>query len=152
MKTTILLIALVLASLLTQAQAAFAPLPFKGANLILIQTPDSANVALDKIGRALVARGYTIKAFDKQFHTLLTEPLQVRTGAFPTTMTVKAIGRPEGGLLLSGELIADMRVLSPTSENTRVQVQQVGKGPAGYFLMLQQLAEALGAELHYGKR
>jgi hypothetical protein len=147
----LLILFFILVSYCAAAQTAptQAKTPFKKANTIIILTTDSASVALKKFGSILVSKGYIIKKLDKDFNTLETDPKSVRQGAFPMTMSIRSVSVP-GGIALSAELVADMRVISPNSEHTVVRVICLGKEATGNFKTLQDLALAYpGGELRY---
>ncbi|TGE05553.1 hypothetical protein [Hymenobacter fodinae] len=48
--------------------------PFKGANIIVIQAPDSASVALQKFARVLVEQGFSVDKLDLKIGYLTTAP------------------------------------------------------------------------------
>lgn len=48
--------------------------PFKGANVILVSTSDSAAVAYKKIAAAILGAGYTIDRADKELGFISTKP------------------------------------------------------------------------------
>jgi hypothetical protein len=141
MKNILLILALAL-SLGAQAQRKLmSEMPFKKANGVLIATSDSALVALKKVGSTLIQQGYTIKNFDKDFFTILTEPKDISKPAYPTSIVVRAAAVPEG-VALTAEFTMDLRVISPTSERVVRRVECTGKEPKGLFLSLVNIAKA----------
>lgn len=101
MKNILLTLSL-LAPVAVVAQTTSSATPFKGANVIMIQTTDKANTALRILGAQLVAKGYTVKAMDSTFHTLTTEPKNLTGYLMPMAISVRAVG-VEGGLRLTAE-------------------------------------------------
>jgi hypothetical protein len=102
-----LLAAYLLGSLSTLAQTTPMPAvgvevttPFKGANVLLLHTTDSASTALKNLGRLLVKNGYSIDKLDLQLGYLTTADPTVAAGH--TTYDYKAVADPEkGGTVLS---------------------------------------------------
>jgi hypothetical protein len=71
----LLLASLLLSSVLVIAQQApgvEAAQPFKGANTILLHTPDSAQVAYSKLAKSLLAAGYGLEKSDKELGFIST--------------------------------------------------------------------------------
>jgi hypothetical protein len=70
MKALVLVVALLVAS---EVRAQKAPpagtesaTPFKGANTLILHTPDSARVAYNKLAQSLLASGYSLEKTDKE--------------------------------------------------------------------------------------
>lgn len=78
MKTITLSFISLLATVTASAQSA--QQPFKGANVILIQLPDSGAVAWQKAAGSLVRAGYVIRNADKDLLTISTEPKPDKRG------------------------------------------------------------------------
>jgi len=104
---TLLLVALLASSICATAQTA--PAPFKGANIILIQTPDSANVALKKMASAFVVSGFMPEKLDTELHSLTTQP-KTFGKTTPAVFAYKVMARrtPGGGTTL--EITGDCTV------------------------------------------
>lgn len=68
-----LLLLVLLCVFAVSASLAQSAAPFKGANVLYIQTPDSAVVAWKKLAGVLTSAGYGIKSSDKDLLTLTTE-------------------------------------------------------------------------------
>lgn len=66
-----------------------ATVPFKGANVLLLHTSDSAATALKNLGRLLVKSGYTLDKLDMQLGYLTT--IEPSAGSFHTSYAYKAI-------------------------------------------------------------
>jgi hypothetical protein len=64
-------------------------LPVAKANVVLIQTPDSAATALRKLAAVFVAQGYTVERLDTQFFTLVLAP-KMLTVRYNPTLTARA--------------------------------------------------------------
>lgn len=77
------------------------PAPFKGANTILIHTPDSIDAALDKLARALIVSGIEPDKIDSHIGYLTTKPKPVGQ-LTPAAFQYRAIAsREPGGTLLA---------------------------------------------------
>jgi hypothetical protein len=75
--------------------------PFKGANIILIHTPDSASAALKKLARALIVAGIEPDKIESEIGYLSTKAKPVGQLS-PATFEYKAVATPEpDGTLLS---------------------------------------------------
>ncbi|SNR92491.1 hypothetical protein [Hymenobacter mucosus] len=144
---------LLVLSLFTLPVGAFAQTvssqPFKKANIILIQTPDSGVVALKKIGALLVDKGFVIQKLDTDFNTLTTEPKQIKSGVTPTTLTVKVTTK--GALLrLSGWAAVDMSAFDSKQHIVPIRVIANGVKPGSLFMQLMEPAQAYsGASVQY---
>ena len=104
---SLLLVALLVASVCATAQTT--PAPFKGANIILIQTPDSANVALKKMASAFVVSGFVPEKLDTELRYLTTRP-KTFGKTTPAVFAYKVLARrtPGGGTTL--EITGDCTV------------------------------------------
>ena len=79
--------------------------PFRGANTIMVHTPDSMNAALNKLARVMVLQGYTIDKLDLPLGYIVTrgKPVGQLT---PAVYTYKAVAIQEGkgsALRITGE-------------------------------------------------
>jgi hypothetical protein len=63
------------------------------SSIVVVQTPDSAAVALRKVATALVAQGYTVDKLDTQFCTLLMAP-KAMAQQYNPVLTVRAAASP----------------------------------------------------------
>lgn len=115
--------------------------PFKKANVIVVQTSDSLNVALRTFGQALVARGYTIKSLDTNFHTLLTEPKQVRGGTMPMTIVVRATPAANG-FAVTAESSMDLSGLGAGAQPKTQRLVVSGEKPKGPLVEVIEAAKA----------
>jgi hypothetical protein len=90
-----------------RAAGQVSPTPPKRANAVLVQTPDSAAVALRRFATALVSQGYVIEKLDAQFLTLITAP-RVIEGQCMQRLIVRAVAAagPNSGLCISGDYTA----------------------------------------------
>lgn len=78
--------------------------PMLKANTVVIQTPDSAAVALRKLAQAFVAQGYTVDKLDTQFLTLLLAPKILAVKYSPAfTVRASATAGSKSTLRLTGE-------------------------------------------------
>ncbi|UOQ51721.1 hypothetical protein [Hymenobacter cellulosivorans] len=152
MKTLLLAVSLLFATLTLRAQSAANPVsatPYKRANAVLVITSDSASVALKKLGAILVAKGYNIKKLDTDFNTITTEPKAVMGTQWYTVIAIRGAATPTG-ISLSAEVTTEIRAISPGSEHTVTRVFSNGKKPTGYFRWLMEIAASYpGATVHY---
>lgn len=75
--------------------------PFRGANIILIHTPDSIGPALDKLARVLIVAGIEPDKIDPHIGYLTTKPKPVGQ-ITPAAFQYRAIAsREPGGTLLA---------------------------------------------------
>ncbi|SDY97463.1 hypothetical protein [Hymenobacter psychrophilus] len=150
MKSILLFAGLLLAGGAAFGQSAAvlpAEAPFRGANAILVQTPDSAGAALRTLAGLLVQQGYTIKRLDKEYHTLVTDPRPLEFGFHPV-LIIKAVAVP-GGLRMTGESEVDLATLGKsTSQAKFIGVEKsVYKGT---FRVVEQMARLYpGGTLRY---
>lgn len=78
--------------------------PFKGANTILVQTPDSAATALYKLGQVFVQQGYTIEKLDQEALTLVCAPKTfVSLGNPVLVIKATAVAGTNSQLALTGD-------------------------------------------------
>jgi hypothetical protein len=63
--------------------------PTPKANAVVIQTPDSAAVALRHLAQAFVAQGYAVDKLDTQFLTLTLAP-KTLSGNYSPVITIRA--------------------------------------------------------------
>jgi hypothetical protein len=100
------------------ASAQTAASPFKGANIILIQTPDSASAALKKMAGAFLLAGFVPDKLDTELGYLTTQPKSFGQMT-PAVFTYKVVARanPPGGAILelSGEYTVPLGLRSLTS-------------------------------------
>ena len=100
-----LFVCLLLMGRLSHAQTTEAAEPFRGANTIMVHTPDSMSAALNKLARVLVLQGYTIDKLDLTLGYLVTKGQPVGQ-ITPAIYTYKAVAIPEGqgsALRITGE-------------------------------------------------
>ncbi|GAB2958963.1 hypothetical protein GCM10027048_27680 [Hymenobacter coalescens] len=114
--------------------------PFKKANVILVQTPDSPAVALRNLARVLVQQGYTIQRLDEQMGTLRTDPRSLPKG-FSPTLTIVALATKSGTLALRGEFVIDAATLGRVSYTTEF----VGMENAANKLTFREVEKAAKA-------
>jgi hypothetical protein len=91
-----LLLARAAAAQTVPAPGAEAAMPFKGANTIVVHTPDSATVALQKLGRLMVVQGYTMDKFDAALGYLATKGKPVGQ-LTPAVYSYTAVAMKEAG-------------------------------------------------------
>ncbi|WP_046242657.1 hypothetical protein [Hymenobacter terrenus] len=119
--------------------------PFKGANTILVQLPDSGVAAWKAAAKVLLSKGYTIKNSDKELLTLSTES--------------KSISRA-GDVILSSNVSAHQvvfRGIFNTHTLNDVPMQIVMRGMVGSPFMiawneLEVVAASLGGTITYAKQ
>jgi hypothetical protein len=134
MKTILLSLFLFVLSSAAFAQIPTVATPFKGANTVCVQTPDSAVQALRKLATILVAQGYTIAKVDTEYLTLRTDPRT--TPGYSTLLTLKATASPGAASLLaiSGEMVVN--TMNYTANNT------MQYGGSGFWKATFQEAES----------
>jgi hypothetical protein len=77
-----------------RASGAESPVPFKGANIILVHTTDSMRVAVKNMARALIVAGIEPDKIDSDIGYLTTKPKPVGTLS-PATFQYKIVASPE---------------------------------------------------------
>lgn len=112
----ILLLLLVFIGRVSFAQTT-ASAPFKGANVILVQTSDSASTALMNAARVFVAQGFVIDKLDKELNYLTTQgkPVGQLSPAVYTYKVVAAPGPSGATLRITGEYTVPVGLRSITS-------------------------------------
>ncbi len=126
--------------------------PKKGDNLVLIQTPDSAGVALKKLVQAFVVQGYTVEKYDGQFYTLTLAPKTLLSTFSPILLArASATNGAKSTLRLSGEYRA---VVMNHPLNDVVEMKGSEKGiPTSGFRALEKVALTYpGGQVSYGKQ
>jgi hypothetical protein len=124
--------------------------PMKGANVVLVQTPDSPSVALTKLGQVLVARGYTVQRLDESLHTLRSDPKTIPKG-FRPNLTV--IASAKGGVLtLRGQYTIDAGTAGTVSSPAQFSGVN-GAANKLTFAELQEIARAYpSGQIRYQKQ
>ncbi|WP_303311231.1 hypothetical protein [Hymenobacter sp. BT730] len=78
--------------------------PFKGANTVLVQTPDSAATALHKLGQVLAQEGYTVEKLDREVLTLVCSPKTLVSLGHPVlVIKATAVAGANSQLALTGD-------------------------------------------------
>ncbi|MBC6988930.1 hypothetical protein [Hymenobacter sp. BT491] len=88
MKNLLALLAILLCSLGVRAQSVPATQPFKGANTIVIQTQDSARVALKKFAQCLIQSGNLPESAQSNMGFITSRPTPVGNSVNTTTLTI----------------------------------------------------------------
>jgi len=89
-------------------------MPFKGANVILIHTPDSTGVALKKLARALIVAGIEPDKIEPEVGYLTTKGKPVGQLS-PAVYEYKVISSPEAGgtmLAITGTYTVKMNLVN----------------------------------------
>lgn len=97
--------------------------PFKGANVVLIHSTDSASVAYDKVGRLLLSEGYALDKTDKGLGFIGTSYREVAKGRAQVALRFTVIPAPSG-VVIQGRAVMHMPALQHTALN--------GDSPAEY--------------------
>ncbi|WP_375437502.1 hypothetical protein [uncultured Hymenobacter sp.] len=100
MKHILLALFLLLSTTASAQTTTDGSVPFKKANAILIQTPDTGRVALRRLASLLQERGYSVDQLNYDLHSLSTKPKTV--GKSGLVLSVTALYQP-AGLLLRGQ-------------------------------------------------
>lgn len=127
--------------------------PLHKANTIIIQTPDSATMALRKLATAFVAQGYTVDKLDAQFYTLLMAP-KAMDNTYHPVLTIRATAQPGGNSLV--KLMADYKVdygNTHFSAKAEYAGSESGNNKTA-FREMQQAARAAypNGQISYGKQ
>lgn len=126
--------------------------PQKGDNIILVQTQDSATVALKKLGQLFVAQGFTVERYEPQLNSLVLSPKTLPSTLSPTLLArATASSGPNSTLRLFGEY--QVRVLGkPVNDIVEIKGSEKGVPISGYRA-LQKVAIAYpGGTVSYGKQ
>lgn len=120
--------------------------------MILIQSSDSINKILEGVGAQLVSRGFTVKSFDKTFHTLVTEPKQIKGGAIPVAVIVRA-AKADLGAQLTADASLDITSFTAGAAPNIERLAIRGTTPKGPIVEIIEAAKAYpGGSVLYSKK
>ena len=106
------LLAAPLLFLSTVAHAQTAEQPVKGADIIMIATPDSSARALVTFARFLQANGIAVDRIDKELLSITTKPTMLTKAAYASEATYLVIASPGANSLLTVTGKASTEVLN----------------------------------------
>ena len=116
--------------------------PFKGANTILIHTPDSAGRALVIFARSLQANGVAVERLDKELLSISTKNVLLTRAAYASEASylVTASQGPQSVLVIKGQVVGEVL-------NTKVVFPAAFKGaevgtPKAAFRLMERAAVA----------
>jgi hypothetical protein len=123
--------------------------PRQKDNMVVIQTPDSANVALATLARAFVAQGYTVDKLDAQFLTLRLAPKTLATTFAPVLLArATATAGANSSLRVTGEYRA-IAMGRPLNGLAEMQGSEKGVAVSSFRALEKVALSYLGGKVSY---
>lgn len=115
--------------------------PFKGANLILVHTPDSTDAALKKIAQSLLSNGYTIASINKELAFIDTGYRVTQSVGVQVALHFAVLSSSEGATI---EARGVLRIpgLNSTIVAGDSPIEKRGMSGSAYALAWQELEKA----------
>lgn len=146
MKAFLLIAGLALASGSTFAQTTppagqEAVAPFKGANVILIHTPDSTSATLLKLARVLLSNGYAVASINKELGFIYTEYRVTQSRGVQVSLRFAVLQDLSGTTI---EARGNLKVpgLGATIAAGEAPIEKRGMNGSAYMLAWEELNKA----------